>query len=64
MTSYASKKLSEELQKAVQARSAKPAAPVPVRIDGQYRVSAEVAGYLKKMADYREQAKKVRVGSY
>jgi len=64
MTSYATKKLTQELQKAVASRPATNVATPPPVIRGEYRVSPEVAGYLQKMSDYRQRAKTVRVGSY
>ncbi len=64
MTSYATKKLERELQKAVASRNANASAELPSKLSGEYRVSPEVANYLKRMSDYRERAKTVRVGSY
>ena len=64
MTSYATNKLTEELQKAVASRPASPVATPPPAIRGEYRVSPEVASYLQKMSEYRQRAKTVRVGSY
>lgn len=64
MTSYATKKLERELQKAVASRTANASPVLPAKLPGKYRVSPEVASYLKRMSDYREHAKTVRVGSY
>ncbi|MBI2511767.1 MAG: hypothetical protein HYV96_07310 [Opitutae bacterium] len=64
MSSYATKKLESELQKAVASRNANASTVLPSKLPGEYRVSPEVAGYLKRMSDYREKAKTVRVGSY
>ena len=66
MTSYATKTktLAHELQKAVASRPAANVATPPPVIRGEYRVSPEVTDYLKKMHDYRQRAKTVRVGSY
>ena len=64
MTSYATKKLTQELQKAVASRPASTvASPLP-EISGQYRVSPEVTSYLQKMSEYRQRAKTIRVGNY
>ncbi|MDP1579182.1 MAG: hypothetical protein Q8M02_02820 [Candidatus Didemnitutus sp.] len=64
MTSYATKKLESELQKAVASRNATTSTVLPSKLPGEYRVSPEIAAYLKRMSDYRERAKTVRIGSY
>ncbi len=56
--------LERELQRAVAARTTHASLVLPAKLEGAYRVSPEVAAYLQRMAEYRERAKTVRVGSY
>jgi|LNAP01.1.fsa_nt_gb hypothetical protein len=68
--SYASQTLSDELQKALAARTETAAANVAANKPqinlalSSYSMSTEVRNYIDTMARYREQAKQVRVGSY
>ena len=66
MISESTRRLTEELQKAVTLReiSGNSASTEPVLIVGRYEVSTEVATYLQRMRDYRAKARMVRVGQY
>lgn len=60
------RKLTEELQKAValRAKQAQGSPQTPILIKGRYEVSAGIVEYLKKMRDYRAKSQTVRVGQY
>ena len=64
--SYAYRILTEELQKAAARpkKSAGPSTKTMQSLAAEYRVSAPVADYLKRLSDYRERSRHVRVGEY
>jgi len=63
---YASQQLMDELQRAVASRAEKAQEPKPELLlqDFAYEVSPDVADYLRRLQEYRERAKQVRVGEY
>ena len=66
MISESTRRLTEELQKAVALReiNGPGSSTAPVLIAGRYEVSAEITAYLQRMREYRAKARTVRVGQY
>ena len=63
---YTSQQLMDELQKAVASQTEKAQEPKSELLlqDFAYEVSPDVADYFRRLQEYRERVKQVRVGEY
>lgn len=64
--SSAYSKLAEELQRALKQSTAVQSGPTQTLQEraANYRMSDDAAAYLKRLSDYRERTRTVRVGQY